>query len=1201
MKTPWKVLVFFCILALAGLYGLDTSRAKANLSDTPFIVEVSDPVVPNISVPVYTLKPTEKRPFERRENPLYWLDTIPPTDSPPIPDALTPGLNEGTTPDPLLTFEGLGSDGIAPPDPVGDVGPHHYVQMVNVSFQIWDKGDPDNGIPPTILQADTPFNALFTGSDGQCEDRNDGDPIVVYDDLADRWVLSQFVLGSPLALCVAVSTTPDPTGTYHLYEFPMPAYPDYPKMGAWADAYYLGTNSGLANDFYAHAFEREKMLAGLPAARQSVGGLPNFVMPADLDGQIPPAEGNPGIFYTMLDEEYANHPEGVDRLAVYEFDVDWEAPENTSLILVQELPIANFNYTVCGYFIQECIPQPYPNQKLDSLSYWPMFRFQYRSFGSFASLVGNFTVDVNGEDRAAIRWFELRKTGGTYSLYQEGTYAPDTDHRWIGSVAMDVSGNLALGYNVSSEVTIPSLRYASRLVSDPPGTLGVEAILITGTGVQTGTVRWGDYSNMVVDPVDGCHFWFTGPYHDEHDSGFNWNTRIGVFKLPTCGGNTGTLTGQVTDGVTGLAEVAIQARASVTQTGSTTTAENGSYAVSLSEGMYVVTATAYGYLPGIAAGVEIVSGTTTLQNFALSPAPVHLITGTVSDGAAGWPLYAEIQISGYPESPIWTDPATGSYQITLPEGNYTFEVHAWQEGYLPQVVDLTVASPVNLNFEMAVDAVTCKAPGYVFNGIVEPFDSETLPEGWVTVDNINLSNPQVWMFDDPGGRGNLTGGTGAFAIIDSDYFGAEGSQDTSLITPPLDFTELSSVHVAFDTDFKVWDQNPTNEMADVAVSTDGGESWINVWHREMTGGNYNGHVDVDISGVAAHQAEVLIQFRYSNASNDWWWQVDNVAYGALTCDPLPGGLVVGNVYDANFDTPLNEVPVSIPEVISTTTAPTPEDTALDDGYYFFFVPAGTYTLTVAFPDYGSQTHPLLIEPGTTLRQDAQLPAGWLDLQPDSLTLALGFGYSATLPVELTNLGGISATFALSDTAGRSDDLPWLTGSPLTGTLPTNSTRSVELVFSTMSITETGVLTGNLHIFNNTPYGALTLPVTLTVGPPAPSVVSDPDQTGVGMPGTTFRYTVVITNTGNVPDWFDITLTEGKWDATTTITSLFLNPGAKASFEVYVAIPPTAGYLEGDAITLSITGAQSGATSTTQMTTIAQYPYLHFLPVIIRKL
>ncbi|MEZ4644669.1 MAG: hypothetical protein R3E31_18355 [Chloroflexota bacterium] len=186
-------------------------------------------------------------------------------------------------------------------------------------------------------------------------------------------------------------------------------------------------------------------------------------MPADLDGPSAPPAGSPGYFYTMLAEGYPNHPAGVDRVVLYEFDVDWAVPGNSTFGIAQEIPIADYNYTVCGFFVGDCIPQPGTAQGIDSLSYWPMWRFAYRNLNSYEAMVGNFTVDVDGTDRAAIRWFELQNDGTSWSLHQEGTLAPDSDHRFMGSIAMDGSGNIALGYSVSSATTfLHSLCHASQ-------------------------------------------------------------------------------------------------------------------------------------------------------------------------------------------------------------------------------------------------------------------------------------------------------------------------------------------------------------------------------------------------------------------------------------------------------------------------------------------------------------------------------------------------------------------------------------------------------------------------------------------------------------------------------------------------------------------------------------------------------------------
>jgi len=441
------------------------------------------------------------------------------------------------TPAPTLSFEGIsfltGGSGV-PPDPVGDVGPNHYVQMVNTTFAIFNKSG-------TLLAGPTNINTLWTGAGGLCEVNNDGDPIVLYDPLADRWLISQFAVPGPspnFALCIAISQTADPTGAYHRYEFPAAVFPDYPKFGVWPDAYYASTNDG-GGIVGAYAFERAKMLAGLPATsiKFSVSNE-NFMLPSDLDGSTSPPTGSPNYFYTFMDSSFWGG--SADRLEVWQYHVDFTTPANSTFTLAQSIPITSFTYTVCGFFVLACIPQPAPGQSVDAVSEWPMWRAPYRNFGSHETLLGNFTVDV-GADRAGIRWFELRKTGSTWSLQQEGTHAPGSEHRFMGSAAMDQSGNIALGYSVSSSSVFPSLRYATRLATDPAGTLQSETTLIAGGGVQTsGFNRWGDYSALTVDPSDDCTFWYTGEYYAT-TSGFSWQTRIGSFRIPDCGGVADTI------------------------------------------------------------------------------------------------------------------------------------------------------------------------------------------------------------------------------------------------------------------------------------------------------------------------------------------------------------------------------------------------------------------------------------------------------------------------------------------------------------------------------------------------------------------------------------------------------------------------------------------------------------------------------------
>lgn len=433
-----------------------------------------------------------------------------------------------STPPPSMTFEGLDAEGFSPPDPNGAVGPNHYVQMVNVSFIVFDK----QGTP---LTSRIPFDQLFAGSGlSACENNNHGYPRVLYDREADRWILGQPVFESQSGYqCFVVSQTPDPLGPYWLYQFAVPEIPDYPMIGVWSDGYYLGSNSGTGT-YVAFAFDRANMLIGNPASYQYSSGHPNLLMPADIDGAALPPPDRPGTFYTMYSGLDPDHPPGTDRLAIYEFDVDWINSDNSTFVLSSEIPITPFNYTVCGPFFQDCIPQPGTAQRLDSRSDWPMWRLAYRRFGAHETMVGNFTVDVDGTDRAGIRWFELRDGGSGWALHQEGTHTPDPDHRWMASIAIDGAGNIALGYSTSSSTTLHEIRYATRSPDDPLGTLGSEQTLYASSGVHTGLDRWGDYTSMTVDPSDDCTFWYTNQYDLLDNSGFDWRTRVGTFAVQSC-------------------------------------------------------------------------------------------------------------------------------------------------------------------------------------------------------------------------------------------------------------------------------------------------------------------------------------------------------------------------------------------------------------------------------------------------------------------------------------------------------------------------------------------------------------------------------------------------------------------------------------------------------------------------------------------
>ena len=468
---------------------------------------------------------------EDRHNPLAHLpgagrDRLLGIEVAPDPLASRGWNPEGRTPTPFLTFAGTGNpvgcSGCTPPDTVGDVGPHHYVQMVNATkVVVFSKSG-------AVLGG--PFNLSDLFSSGQCGG-DDGDPVVAYDPLADRWVLAQFA--GPAHLCFAVSQTADPLGAYWVYTFVTTDFPDYFKVGVWSDGYYVGTNEF---DYSAWVFERAPMLTGAVARSLKAAFVgSNFLMPADVDGNVAPPPGAPGYFYTFLDNAFHG---GSDRLELYAFAVSWGVTPSGTLTTAASPGLSAFGYTVCNFFVLDCAPQLGSAEKLDVVSEWPMFRLAYRRTGAVERLVGNFTINVGAappNGRAGIRWFELTRSGGLWSLAQQGTYDPGSaGFRYMGSAAQDGMGNLALGYTFSSSTEFPDIRIATRLAEDAAGTLGAEVTMTDGGGAQTSALnRWGDYSAMSIDPADDCTFWFTSEYYGATSTS-TWSTRIGAFRIPEC-------------------------------------------------------------------------------------------------------------------------------------------------------------------------------------------------------------------------------------------------------------------------------------------------------------------------------------------------------------------------------------------------------------------------------------------------------------------------------------------------------------------------------------------------------------------------------------------------------------------------------------------------------------------------------------------
>ncbi len=433
-------------------------------------------------------------------------------------------------------FEGSGYTGVNPPDTTGDVGLDYYIQSINGSsgsiFTIYDK--------ETGALVSGPTNMETLGS-GNCA-FGAGDPIVLFDEMANRWMLSEFSsFGNNL--CVYISQTSDPvSGGWFAYSFTAPSFPDYPKYGVGVDAYYVGTNETSSA---VYALDRDAMLAGDAASmiRIAVADLAGFgfqmIQPADHDGINDMPEGTPGYFLRHRDDEVhnssSNNP-NEDYLELWQFNADFDNTANSSFTKVADFPIAEFDSDLCGLFSFSCFPQAGSSTTLDPLREVVMFRAQYRNFNSYETIVGNFVTDVDGTDHGGIRWFELRREGGTWALHQEGTYSPDEKNRWMGSIAMDKDGNMALAYSWGSSNDFPGLRYTGRLATDAAGVMTeAEAVLIAGTDSNASN-RWGDYSHLSIDPEDECTFWYTNQFGKQNGQ---WGTHISSFKFDSCGSGTG--------------------------------------------------------------------------------------------------------------------------------------------------------------------------------------------------------------------------------------------------------------------------------------------------------------------------------------------------------------------------------------------------------------------------------------------------------------------------------------------------------------------------------------------------------------------------------------------------------------------------------------------------------------------------------------
>ena len=544
---------------------------------------------------------------------------VPAQSSPPPPVITTPTgaraveqMTPGSKPPATLvvSFDGLGAgftgpQGTAllrnPSDNSLAVGPNHIVQIVNSRMAVFTKQGKQFDATGRALYGPVPTNNVFKGFGGQCEARNNGDAVVRYDQLADRWLIvmpifargparsdqppawkaggSAYVssrgrsdqpgpaaplfqpppdaapatpgagpgrsgrgdaaLQGPYSMCYAVSTGPDPLGSYYRYEFLRPLFPDYPRPAIWTDGYYVPTSTGdnrisdtVATQKHACVVERSKMLKGEPASEQCVIlENVNFLNNADIDGKLLPPGGAPNVIMaaggTQLDGIVDS-----DSIDIWQFHVDWTHTANTTVTGPERIRVAPYHY-LCDGQLSSCVPQPGSNLRLDSQGDKIMARLVYRRIGERESLVAVHSVNTTAGG-GGLRWYEFRiDKQRRAALHQQGTYAPDTFFRWMASPAIDRNGNIGIGYSFGGTPNFAGQRFAGRLATDPPGVLTLrETVLAEGESAQN-ALRWEDYTQTAIDPSDDCTIWYVGDYLKKGSD--TYSSRIGAFRLPGCG------------------------------------------------------------------------------------------------------------------------------------------------------------------------------------------------------------------------------------------------------------------------------------------------------------------------------------------------------------------------------------------------------------------------------------------------------------------------------------------------------------------------------------------------------------------------------------------------------------------------------------------------------------------------------------------
>lgn len=1288
-KQPRNKLSFVFNLALVALLavglmrGLQTTRAASPGQEGPpqtniIYRGVSTAVKFDISPPLREIKPLVEKPqgiTEIPDRPSGLEGPLGPQDVDPLVQTSVGG---GEMPAPIVSFNGPPNlSSVSPPDPVGDVGPNHYVAMSNLSFQIFDKAG--NSLYGPALN-----NTLWSGFGGPCQNENAGDPIVVYDQLADRWMLTQFTANGPTYYnCVALSTTGDPTGTYYRWAFSTGSdFPDYPKYGVWTDAYYnssrLFAGGATFSGIGVYAYNRAQMLAGNPATQvisflATPGATPYNVgdglLPSDLDGSTLPPPGTPNFFVGTMDN---GGPYGApqDALTLWKFHADFAVPANSTFTLANTLPIAPFDTIFpCSPGSRNCIPQPNTTNKVDILSYRqrPMWRLAYRNFGAHEALVTNQSVEA-GPNMAGIRWWEIRDPNGTPFIYQEGTFAPglsDGIHRWMGSIAMDGSGNMALGYSASDGTsTFPSSWYTGRLYSDPLGTLPQgEASIINGTGSQTGSARWGDYTSMNIDPVDDCTFWYVNEWIPTTSS-IGWQLRIGSFKFPSC---TGSFQPDFSLQAT-PAQQAICAPADASYDVSVGSLNGFSDPVTLSaSGSPAGTTTGFSVNPVIPPGNSLFTvgntaaaapGSYTISITGVSPTSTHSIDIglDVFNANPGQPsLLTPAHFStNLPLQPTFTWSAAsqaGSYTLEIATDSqfsnlvYTAAGLSTTSHTLPTPLD-----PVTIYYWRVRAENSCGSGAYssTFLFITQP-SGAACPVG--TVPNTLFSDG--FETGAPGWTSSGTGNTWALSTANphsgSNAFHGDNPatvSDQRLVSPAVALpTGENPLTMSF------WNyqhmETRTGGCYDggiLEISTDGGSTWTQVPNANLQTDPYDGPIStsfgnplagldawcgnnpqpylnslVDITSYAGQTVQFRFRLGTDTSVSRPGWDIDDVAVNS--CKPAGFNALLG--LDQNQTT----LPGSSVE------------------YTFYLLNLGeadSYNLSLsgnAFPTSLTSPSTLNLNPGElgTITVQVDTPA----VVPDNLDISDTFTLTAvstgdpTLPLHTTGTtrslvtpgaslspasqsqngapgSVVNYSFDLSNTGNYTDTFSltvsgnaWQTSVPASLELAPGATApvSVQVGIPPQPVGEASVIISDTFTLKATSSLLTSLQASASG---TTSTTANPalsltvdDNTRSGTPGQAVVYNLQVTNTGDFPDSFNLSAS-GVWSASLSAASTgVLQPGESATLQLMVTVPASAASGDSDVTAITASSDLDASVSAAASVTTTAANRQLFMPLIIK--